>query len=72
MNEQKHTIKPTLISSFVPREAHISNLVYPLGTVLDDSIGCALWFAARGEGLVRAPGSAEPILYRSQARVMQY
>jgi len=27
-------------------------LILPLTTVLDDSIGCALWFAARGEGLL--------------------
>ena len=26
----------------------------PLNTVLDDSIGCALWFAARGVGRVRS------------------
>ena len=32
------------------REKRISRLVYPLSTVLDDSIGCAMWFAARGEG----------------------
>jgi len=27
-------------------------LILPLTTVLDDSIGCALWFAARGKGLL--------------------
>ena len=43
--------------------------MHPLGTVLDDSIGCALWFAARGEGLVKSRGAAQPILYKSQARV---
>lgn len=32
------------------REQSISNLVYPLESVLDDSIGCAIWFAARGIG----------------------
>ncbi|KAL9951054.1 hypothetical protein ACROYT_G043647 [Oculina patagonica] len=32
------------------RSRHISHLVSPLNTVLDDSIGCALWFAARGVG----------------------
>jgi len=25
----------------------IKHLIYPLDTVLDDSIGCAIWFAAR-------------------------
>lgn len=30
------------------RTGHISNLIFPLQTVLDDSLGCALWFASRG------------------------
>ena len=34
------------------RERHFRHLVYPLQTVLDDSIGCALWFAARGRGVL--------------------
>lgn len=34
------------------REERICQLVHPLETVLDDSIGCAVWFAARGEGVV--------------------
>lgn len=34
------------------REEHIRHLVHPLETVLDDSIGCAVWFAARGKGVV--------------------
>ena len=40
-------------------------MVYPHCTVLDDSIGCALWFAARGVGLLHSHHT----LYRSQARV---
>ena len=32
------------------RSRYITDLVYPHNTVLDDSIGCALWFAARGVG----------------------
>lgn len=32
------------------RKDRIKSLLYPLNTVLDDSIGCAIWFAARGEG----------------------
>lgn len=32
------------------RAKFITHLVYPQSTVLDDSIGCALWFAARGSG----------------------
>ncbi|XP_018331862.1 asparagine synthetase domain-containing protein CG17486 isoform X2 [Agrilus planipennis] len=31
------------------RNQVIADLIYPLNTVLDDSLGCALWFAARGE-----------------------
>lgn len=33
------------------RQGRICHLVHPLDTVLDDSIGCAVWFAARGIGL---------------------
>ena len=32
------------------REGRIKHLLHPAETVLDDSIGCALWFAARGVG----------------------
>ncbi|XP_074641083.1 asparagine synthetase domain-containing protein 1-like [Tubulanus polymorphus] len=42
----------------------ISDLVYPLKTVLDDSIGCAIWFAARGYGLLNQEE------YTSPARVV--
>ncbi|XP_045477984.1 asparagine synthetase domain-containing protein CG17486 isoform X2 [Harmonia axyridis] len=31
------------------REMRIANLIYPLNTILDDSLGCALWFASRGK-----------------------
>ncbi|XP_037808365.1 asparagine synthetase domain-containing protein CG17486 [Lucilia sericata] len=30
---------------------HIKHLIYPLNTVLDESIGCAFWFASRAIGL---------------------
>ena len=33
------------------RSSHIQHLLHPLHTVLDDSIGCAIWFAARGKGV---------------------
>ena len=46
----------------------MSHMIYPLCTVLDDSIGCALWFAARGEGLLHRD-QRPPIRYQSQARV---
>lgn len=34
------------------RVKNICHLVHPLDTVLDDSIGCAVWFAARGTGFI--------------------
>lgn len=34
------------------RSTHIKHLISPLETVIDDSLGCALWFAARGSGLL--------------------
>jgi asparagine synthetase B (glutamine-hydrolysing) len=43
---------------------HISHLVYPLETVLDESIGAALWFAARGKGCV------DGVIHQSVCRVM--
>lgn len=51
------------------RQERISNLVHPLDTVLDDSIGCAVWFAARGVGM--AMDRAEQKLYTSNAKVTQ-
>lgn len=32
------------------RQATVRHLLHPLNTVLDDSVGCAIWFAARGRG----------------------
>ncbi|XP_071439642.1 asparagine synthetase domain-containing protein 1 isoform X2 [Hetaerina americana] len=32
------------------RREYISDLIHPLNTVLDDSLGCAMWFAGRGCG----------------------
>ncbi|KAI8786989.1 asparagine synthetase domain-containing protein 1-like isoform X1 [Biomphalaria glabrata] len=34
------------------RQSRISSLIYPLQTVLDDSIGCAVWFASQGVGVL--------------------
>lgn len=47
------------------REKVITHLISPLSTILDDSLGCALWFASRGRGLLN--GSNE--IYTSPARV---
>lgn len=49
------------------RQKRICHLVHPLDTVLDDSLGCALWFAARGRGLVN--DGIEQELYTSEAKV---
>lgn len=46
------------------RSEVIKDLLYPLETVLDDSIGCALWFAARGHGLKNGES------YKTTARVV--
>ncbi|BFZ16704.1 hypothetical protein BsWGS_19743 [Bradybaena similaris] len=48
------------------RKSHIRKLIYPLQTVLDDSIGCAVWFAARGSGVLL--GKSEK--FTSKARVI--
>ncbi|KAI4806039.1 hypothetical protein KUCAC02_010630 [Chaenocephalus aceratus] len=50
------------------RRERISHLVHPLDTVLDDSIGCAVWFAARGAGLITGDGDQEP--FTSSAKVI--
>lgn len=49
------------------REQRICHLVHPLETVLDDSIGCAVWFAARGAGFVTEDGDQRP--FTSSAKV---
>lgn len=50
------------------RQQRITHLIYPLDTVLDDSIGCAIWFASRGEGFISNRGELKP--YRSPAKVV--
>ncbi|KAM4561768.1 asparagine synthetase domain-containing protein 1 [Fundulus diaphanus] len=50
------------------RRERIRHLVHPLDTVLDDSIGCAVWFAARGAGVVMEDGG--PRAFTSSARVI--
>ncbi|KAK2904786.1 hypothetical protein QQF64_032911 [Cirrhinus molitorella] len=49
------------------RQKCICHLVHPLDTVLDDSLGCAVWFAARGTGVINE--SVEE-LYTSEAKVV--
>ncbi|CAL8266251.1 unnamed protein product [Lota lota] len=50
------------------RRERVRHLVQPLDTVLDDSIGCAVWFAARGEGFVARGGERTP--FASPAKVI--
>ncbi|NXD24038.1 ASND1 protein, partial [Spelaeornis formosus] len=50
------------------RKQHINYLIYPRDTVLDDSIGCAIWFASRGEGFISNQGKLKP--YKSPAKVL--
>ncbi|POI23708.1 hypothetical protein CIB84_012544 [Bambusicola thoracicus] len=50
------------------RRRFIHHLIYPLDTVLDDSIGCAIWFASRGEGYINKQGEMKP--YKSPAKVV--
>ncbi|XP_075962793.1 asparagine synthetase domain-containing protein 1 [Anarhichas minor] len=50
------------------RQERICHLVHPLDTVLDDSIGCAVWFAARGTGLIMEDGDQRP--FTSSAKVV--
>ena len=35
------------------RQSRIRDLIFPLESVLDDSIACAIWFASRGQGLIQ-------------------
>uniref|UniRef100_A0A6G1RRS9 Asparagine synthetase domain-containing protein 1 n=1 Tax=Hypotaenidia okinawae TaxID=2861861 RepID=A0A6G1RRS9_9GRUI len=50
------------------RQQRINHLIYPLDTVLDDSIGCAIWFASRGQGFISQHGELKP--YNSPAKVV--
>lgn len=50
------------------RSQHICHILKPSCTVLDDSIGCACWFAARGRGHLDIGGRYRE--YTSPARVL--
>ncbi|KAJ9580611.1 hypothetical protein L9F63_024226 [Diploptera punctata] len=51
------------------RKQTISHLIYPLNTILDESLGCALWFASRGVGFLRNNDDSLTH-YSSPARVL--
>ncbi|XP_067014543.2 asparagine synthetase domain-containing protein 1 [Anabrus simplex] len=46
------------------RTKTIADLIHPLNTILDDSLGCALWFASRKQGVVNDE------LYKSPVRIL--
>ncbi|KAM4026268.1 asparagine synthetase domain-containing protein 1 isoform 1-T2 [Anomaloglossus baeobatrachus] len=50
------------------RQQHISQLLQPLNSVLDDSIGCAVWFASRGIGMLKCNDEMKP--YTSKSKVV--
>ncbi|XP_029788817.1 asparagine synthetase domain-containing protein 1 [Suricata suricatta] len=50
------------------RRSRICHLVQPLDTVLDDSIGCAVWFASRGIGWLVTRDEVKS--YQSSAKVV--
>lgn len=61
-------INVTLDELRVERDRVIKHLLYPHATVLDDSIGCALWFASRGLGQLKT--NDQIISYQSNAEVL--
>ncbi|XP_046919823.2 uncharacterized protein LOC124499878 isoform X1 [Dermatophagoides farinae] len=53
------------------RKEHIHHLIDPNWTVLDDSIGSAIWFATRGQGILLSnPNEKKHVEYKSPARVV--
>ncbi|KAJ8039899.1 Asparagine synthetase domain-containing protein 1 [Holothuria leucospilota] len=52
------------------RNRRISDLIYPLISVLDDSIGCAMWFAARGTGVLSQTEDKDTQKYISTSKVV--
>ncbi|XP_035742588.1 asparagine synthetase domain-containing protein CG17486-like isoform X1 [Vespa mandarinia] len=48
------------------RSSRINDLLYPLCTILDESLGCAMWFASRAQGIITKTN----IEYESPCRVL--
>ncbi|XP_076294578.1 asparagine synthetase domain-containing protein 1 [Lasioglossum baleicum] len=48
------------------RSSRICHLLYPLCTILDESLGCAVWFASRATGIL----STSNRIYESPCRVL--
>ncbi|XP_069851730.1 asparagine synthetase domain-containing protein 1 isoform X1 [Dipodomys merriami] len=77
--KELQTVNPSRIWNFIEinvsleelqklRRTQIRHLVQPLGTVLDDSIGCAVWFASRGIGWLVTQDDVKS--YQSSAKVI--
>ncbi|XP_039081491.1 asparagine synthetase domain-containing protein 1 isoform X1 [Hyaena hyaena] len=77
--KELHAVNPSRIWNFVEinvsleelqefRRTRICQLVQPLDTVLDDSIGCAVWFASRGTGWLVTQDEVKS--YQSSAKVV--
>ena len=52
------------------REDNTLQLIYPLSTVMDDSIGTPVWLAARGLGHIRHHKETVSVPYQSNARIL--
>ncbi|XP_053213806.1 asparagine synthetase domain-containing protein 1-like [Panonychus citri] len=57
-------IDVTLEDLKIARQKYIKHLIKPCNSVLDDSIACAVWFAAKGHGICRS------VEYQSPARIL--
>lgn len=55
---------------FQAHKPYIMHLIHPHNTEMDLSIGAALYFAARGRGLVQRPGSTKTEEYTTPSRVL--
>ena len=55
---------------FLAHKPYIMNLIHPHNTEMDFSIGAALYFAARGCGLVQRSGSTKAEEYATRSRVL--
>ncbi len=56
-------------SEVLQHRERVRSLIAPLDSVLDDSIGLAIWFAARGRGVLHQSGE-EGVLYETSARIL--
>ncbi|KAL8839407.1 MAG: hypothetical protein Q9170_001746 [Blastenia crenularia] len=54
----------------VSHRSEITSLMYPHNTEMDLSIACALYFAARGSGVVYSDASSSSLSYTTPARVL--